>query len=321
MTRSPLTGLRLALAVGLLLAALVAAVGATEPSPAAAASMNRVGLVVDTGDGQVKKMCVTFAEASISGAEVLRRADVNAVFANYGGQGTAVCSLCHTGCPSSNCLTCDPDGRYWAYSRAPWGASSYQYSRAGAGSTTVGDGDVEAWAWGSGRPPVYASFAELCGGPAPTRPASGGTAGGGSGGGGSASPATTSPPTTAAPSGGPASTVAGGSSARLSPSTTAVTPRQEGGPAPAPAAAGDRVEPGEGGAPAPAAQAPGGAAGIASGHPEPPTPPRNGSPAGVALGVAVSLAVGAWAVILRRRRRLPVAPVVAGSGPVGAEYL
>ncbi len=149
------------------MAVCLALVGAAQP-PAPlhlgalrtiAATTNHAAIVVDTGK-EVKKFCLAFPEDEISGAEALRRIDSQAVFANFGSRGQAVCSLCGTGCPSSNCF-CDPN-KFWAYHRAGPGGAPYAFSRAGASSTAVRNGDVEGWRWGGGEPPPPATVGEVC---------------------------------------------------------------------------------------------------------------------------------------------------------------
>lgn len=147
-----------------MLLALAAAPGEVElaaPIPVAIADVdeNHAAVIVDTGQ-TVKKVCVTFAEEAITGAEALRRAGVDPVFASYGEKGEAVCAICGVGCPAGNCF-CDR-ARFWAYHRAVPGGG-YTYSRAGASSTLVRDGDVEGWRWGSGAAPPYASVGQVCG--------------------------------------------------------------------------------------------------------------------------------------------------------------
>ncbi|HVE47931.1 MAG TPA: hypothetical protein VNA57_14440 [Acidimicrobiales bacterium] len=149
-------------------AAVAAPIGSrTATAAATAAEQNRAVLVVETGE-QVKKVCVRFWEESISGAELLRRAEVDAAVRPYAGKGVAVCSLCGVGCRTDDsCLTCDPDGRYWTYSRAPAGTSGFRLSPAGASNTEVGNGDVEGWRWSRGSSPGYVSVEEVCDGAAP----------------------------------------------------------------------------------------------------------------------------------------------------------
>ena len=168
---------RAALGAALALGALVAApatpaVSGPARSVATAQATNRVAVVVDTGK-EVRKVCLRFSEGSISGAEALRRAGVDPVFASFSGMGAGVCSLCGVGCPSGECF-CDRT-KYWAYHRAGRGAAAWSYARAGASSTAVSDGDVEGWAWGSGVAPAFVTFAEVCEDvvpPAPPAPAS-----------------------------------------------------------------------------------------------------------------------------------------------------
>lgn len=182
--------------LGIISCVAMAAPGGSRPATAATiAEQNRAALVVDTGE-QVKKVCVRFSEESISGAELLRRAEVDAGLRPYAGKGVAVCSLCGVGCRTDeSCLTCDPDGRYWAYSRAPAGTSSFRLSPAGASNTEVRNGDVEGWRWSRGSAPGYSSVEEVCDGAAPP----------------AASTGTTTPTPTATSS--PAATVAPASSA------------------------------------------------------------------------------------------------------------
>lgn len=150
-----------AFALSLLALALPAAPPtAAAPAPAGA-PQNRAAVVIDTGEF-VKTACVRFAEESISGKEALERAQVQAVFRAYSGQGTAVCALCGKGCPADeSCLTCGGNN-YWAYHRARAGAATYTPSQAGVSSTRVRDGDTEGWKWGPGTPPPYFSFEQIC---------------------------------------------------------------------------------------------------------------------------------------------------------------
>ncbi|MGQ0519639.1 MAG: hypothetical protein ACT4PX_00625, partial [Actinomycetota bacterium] len=161
------------LVAALALAACGAVAGAGPgPAPAeaavaavagAGAELHRAAVIVDTGTA-VKTVCVRFAEESISGVEALQRAAVDPVFRAYPGKGAAVCSLCGTGCAGDeSCLTCDPDGRFWSYSRAPAGTTSLRVSGAGASATSVRDGDVEGWIWGRGGAPGYVAVEVVCG--------------------------------------------------------------------------------------------------------------------------------------------------------------
>ena len=156
---------------------VVAALGSAPGRIAVAAQTeNRAAVIVNTGE-TVKRICVRFTEDSITGKEALERAGVDPVFHGMGGRGAAVCALCGTGCEAGDsCLTCDPEGRYWAYWRSDDGGP-YQYSNAGVSNTIVTDGDVEGWQWGTGQAPPGAVVAEVCGEePSPASDASGGPA-------------------------------------------------------------------------------------------------------------------------------------------------
>ncbi|MDQ1403220.1 MAG: hypothetical protein QOG03_1536 [Actinomycetota bacterium] len=161
---------------------------AVSPPPARAATTHRALVVVDTGS-QVKHRCIGFSSDTITGRQAIDRADVQPVYSGYSAQGTAVCSLCGTGCPADNCF-CDPN-RYWRYYRQPAGSSSVTYSNQGAGSTTVHDGDVEHWSWATTNTPkpgpdnidqYCAPVAQATTTSAPSSGGSTGSAGGSSGG-------------------------------------------------------------------------------------------------------------------------------------------
>jgi len=139
----------------------VASVGVVTPDiarPAGAAGSNRAMVVVDTGTS-VHRVVVTFS-GSITGVQALELAGAQPVVYSFAGQGGAVCRLFGVGRDAGpNCLGgADGDNRYWAYFRAPAGTSTYTYSRAGAGSTQVHDGDVEGWKFGTGTAPPYAAL-------------------------------------------------------------------------------------------------------------------------------------------------------------------
>lgn len=135
----------------------------TGSPPASAQAERRAAVVVDLGNGDVRRACVRFTEESISGKDALERAQMQPVFRAYSGQGTAVCALCGKGCPADeSCLTCGGNN-YWAYHRARAGTSGYSPSAAGVSSTRVRDGDVEGWRWGSGGPPPLMSVDQVCG--------------------------------------------------------------------------------------------------------------------------------------------------------------
>src|SRR5439155_19504902 len=173
-------------------------------------SEHRAAVIVDTGQ-TVKKVCVHFTEDSISGKDLLDRAGVDPVYRTYSGEGVAVCALCGKGCPpDSSCLTCGGNS-YWAYHRAPSGTTTFTASSRGAGTTSVRDGDVEGWRWGTGAPPEWESVQTVCMEMVETSAPSEGTV------------ATEPPPSTAEP--------VGTTAAPSPPSTEAALPEPE--PAPA----------------------------------------------------------------------------------------
>jgi hypothetical protein len=106
---------------------------------------------------------------SVTGLQALRMvAGVTTV--GFGGIGDAVCSVNGVGNPATpnECLI-GPNGEYWAYYRAGPGATGWQYSTRGAGGTSVTDGAVEGWRYGTGGPPGFVSFCAAAGcGPPPT---------------------------------------------------------------------------------------------------------------------------------------------------------
>ena len=171
--------------------ATVAGFGASSPT-ATAASPHRAAVIVDTG-GTVHKIVITFTEDSITGIEALQKAGANPAVYSMG-PGGAVCRIFGVGRdPGPNCLGGqDGDSRYWAYSRAPAGTSSFTYSRVGAGTARVHDGDVEGWKFGTGTAPAFVSLASLT--PPPPPPTQ---------------PPATRPPATVAPGSGSSSNPGG----------------------------------------------------------------------------------------------------------------
>jgi hypothetical protein len=173
---------RAVIALAFVVASAVAALSATA-SPASAATATAV-VVIDTG-ASVRSAVIHF-EGTVTGIEALQLAGANPVTYGYAGQGAAVCELDGVGNPPSSCLV-GPNSEYWAYWLSRDGASSWTYSRGCACSTTVGDGSVEGWRYGTGAAPrSSASFCAYvsCPTPAPTTAPSGGGGGGTGGGGG-----------------------------------------------------------------------------------------------------------------------------------------
>ena len=127
----------------------------------------RAVVVVEPGPGPVT-ICF---DGSISGLDALQLAGANPVTYGFAGQGAAVCQLFGVGNPADSSCLVGPGGEYWAYYRAGPGAGGWTYSRGGASTTTVTDGSVEGWRYGTGAAPGFVSFCAVVGcGPPPTDP-------------------------------------------------------------------------------------------------------------------------------------------------------
>lgn len=175
-----LRGVRAVLALGALLGGFL-----SLPSlRGAAEGPQRAALVVVFGEGQVEARCVEFAEAQVSGTDLLRRSGLAVVLSETQGLGAAVCAVEGVGCqfPAEDCF-CRCRGaecRYWTYWR--WEGGKWVYSGLGASSRLLGDGDMDAWVWGDGKtPPPTLAFADVCGvpgapSPVPSTPTPGPTA-------------------------------------------------------------------------------------------------------------------------------------------------
>ena len=124
-------------------------------------------VVVEPGPGAVT-ICFN---GTISGLDALQLAGANPVTYGFSGQGAAVCQLFGVGNPADSSCLVGPGGQYWAYYRAAPGAGGWTYSRGGASSTTVVDGSVEGWRYGTGGAPGFVSYCAVVGcGPPPTDP-------------------------------------------------------------------------------------------------------------------------------------------------------
>ncbi len=130
---------------------------------------NRIGLVVDYGDGRTATRCVAFAEPDISGFEALSRSGL-VVETDIQAGGAAVCRIDDVGCAVDDCFCAcrgGDDCRYWSYWQLRDGA--WRYAAAGSAQQRVSDGAVEGWTWGLGTvtqaaPPPLASFDAICSG-------------------------------------------------------------------------------------------------------------------------------------------------------------
>ncbi len=149
--------------VGLIAIALLSGVAAAQPA------VNRAGVVVRFGNGEVVTACVEFSEPSISGLELLERSGLP-VISQQSSIGAAVCKIGREGCdyPATSCFCArDQQGRavYWAFYRRE--AGGWRYSNLGASSVRVSDGDLHGWAWGpgdasGGAVPPHLELADVC---------------------------------------------------------------------------------------------------------------------------------------------------------------
>jgi len=136
------------LLVGLALAAPTFTSVLAAPVPACAGETGpRGALVVDTGP-RVLRLCVALDAASVSGIHLIELAGrQHGLQHSFGFGGQAVCSLAGVGVDGGDCFGEYPE--YWGYWRGD-GRGGWTWASSGAGSATVGDGDVDGWVWGTG---------------------------------------------------------------------------------------------------------------------------------------------------------------------------
>lgn len=133
---------------------LPAAPSAAQPaSPAAdpADGPNAADIVVDLGDGRVITRRVTFSASTITGLQALQLSGLELTTADFS-FGRAVCAIEGVGCPATNCF-CNAN-KFWGYQF--WTGSAWQGYMVGASASSISDGAVEGWIWGSGdsNPPA-----------------------------------------------------------------------------------------------------------------------------------------------------------------------
>ncbi|MFA5885525.1 MAG: hypothetical protein WDA60_16865 [Acidimicrobiia bacterium] len=275
-------------------AVLFIAVGVVgTAAPAAAAESNAV-VVVDTGDA-VDWVPISFS-GTITGVQALQLAGANLATYGFAGQGLAVCSINGTGHAATDdaCLGTPDDPRYWAYFRAPSGATGWSYARQGGGGSTVGDGDVEGWRFGTGAAPRVGVCAVTdCAPPAPPEQPAGGTgpAPAADPGGGTANPASGSGAAAASGAAGVAPTATDGDAptADTAPPTTAIG-----------TVARSDAATGANGANGPRRGATRALGPLPSGGDG-----GSGSPVGVVAAAALIAAIAGVALVFRRRARSP----------------
>jgi hypothetical protein len=120
----------------------------TGASPACAAVTGpHAALVIDTGTG-AHSFCVALDAPRVSGIHLIELAGAQDHLAyGFGSGGQAVCRLAGVGPQGDDCFADYPD--FWGYWHGD-GRGGWTWSSSGAASTRVGDGELDAWVWGSG---------------------------------------------------------------------------------------------------------------------------------------------------------------------------
>lgn len=128
-------------------------------------AQNRAGLVVQFGDGTVRSYCIAFEGESIAGMDLLLRSGLEVVAEGYGVMGGQVCKIGAEGCDYPGelcaCKSYGPNGVYWTYHHLRAGV--WKTSSLGASSYRVHNGEVDGWAWSSGKGPRVLTFEQICG--------------------------------------------------------------------------------------------------------------------------------------------------------------
>jgi hypothetical protein len=146
-----------------------------SPRLATAQEPQRVGLVVQFGDGRVETRCISFEGDQIGGDALLAQSGLEVLVDPSSGMGITVCRIEDEGCnhPAEHCFCqCMGGGKcaYWNYFYREPGADRWTYSALGAALRKAKPGAVEAWVWGDGRNPPAKDlgFDAICTPPPPT---------------------------------------------------------------------------------------------------------------------------------------------------------
>jgi hypothetical protein len=137
-------------------AALVAALLWAHP---AGAALHHAGLIIEHSSGRLLTRCVAFAEAQITGMQLIERSNVTYQAQTFGSMGSAICQL--DGEPASVPSNCFGSGPYWRYFHWQGG---WRQSMTGASSSMLRDGDIDGWRYaaGAGQAPPNVPFATVC---------------------------------------------------------------------------------------------------------------------------------------------------------------
>lgn len=151
-----------------MVAALLAGAGIPVSAGSACAGEGaRAALVVDAGDdGGTYRYCVQLPGELVSGIELIQLAGrQHGLQYRLDDGGQAVCTLAGVGAEGDDCFGEYPD--FWGYWRGD-GSGGWSWSSSGGGSTLVEDGDIEGWSWGSGQDgashpePPPTTFSSVC---------------------------------------------------------------------------------------------------------------------------------------------------------------
>ncbi|HEY0071477.1 MAG TPA: hypothetical protein VGE04_16045 [Chloroflexia bacterium] len=162
------------LRVTLLIALCAALAGGNRPGVShAQQGESHAGLVVQFGDDTTNTYCLPFTDESITGLDLLLKTGLDVTAETQGALGGLICRIGPDGCnfPEQACVcqSYGPNGKYWVYNHLKGGV--WKASSQGASSYKVRDGEVDGWAWSSGKgPSVTPSFAELCAAVLPATP-------------------------------------------------------------------------------------------------------------------------------------------------------
>ena len=139
-------------------AAMAAALLAVHPAHAA---VHHAALVIQHSSGSLITRCVAFAEAQITGLQLVQRSGVSYTAQDFGSMGSAMCQLDRE--PSTVPAGCFGSGPYWQYFHRQGGA--WQASMVGASASTLHDGDMDGWRYAAGaaQSPAIIPFQAVCG--------------------------------------------------------------------------------------------------------------------------------------------------------------
>lgn len=112
---------------------------------------HQAGLVVIDGQGNIQKVCVDFSASQINGLDLLQGSGLDYSADVTNPLGVLVCRIGQQGCqyPQQSCFCQCKTGQaclYWTYFVRHSG-QNWVYAVAGASSTAVLPGDVNAWVW------------------------------------------------------------------------------------------------------------------------------------------------------------------------------